>query len=423
MIRIKVPSVLHHLNGGMTTHSAPVLRRSLGLSLITLYGLGTTIGGGIYVLIGSVAQRAGMNALLSFVVAGVLVGFTAMSYAELASRFPVSAGSAVYVSRGFGRPWLGLLVGCLVIFAAVVTAAVLSRGFAAYFLVLVEVPRSAAIIGTIVLIGLLAAWGIGQSVIAASAITIVEIAGLLVVLWAGRDSFVEFPDRWHELWPGFDLTAWIAVLQGAVLAFFAFIGFEDMVNVAEEVKDAERSLPAAIVITLVVTTLLYLAVAYVTLTGVPLSILSLSEAPLTLVAARHSAELAGAIAVIGTVSVLNGALIQIIMASRVIYGMARQGWIHAWLGRVHARTQTPIVATSLVTLAIIVLALSFPIGILAGTTSLIVLTMGTLVNGALLRMKLAGADRHGRIRVPLLVPVIGMVSNGLFAIIVLVELA
>jgi basic amino acid/polyamine antiporter, APA family len=159
----------------------------------------------------------------------------------------------------------------------------------------------------------------------------------------------------------------------------------------------------------------------VTLTGIPLSILQASEAPLTLVAARHSNELVGAVAVIGTVAVLNGALIQIIMASRVIYGMARQGWIHAHLGRVHYRTQTPLVATALVTFAVIVLALSFPIGALAQTTSSIVLATGTLVNAALFRMKLRKEHRRKRIEVPKIVPFLSMVSNASFGIVVVLN--
>ena len=402
--------------------SAPTLRRSLGLPLITLYGLGTTIGGGIYVLIGSVAERAGMNALISFVVAAFLIGFTALSYSELSSRFPVSAGSAVYVSRGFGRTKLGLAVGCLVVFAAIVSASVLSRGFAAYFHVLFDVPSWIAIIGIVVLIGLLAAWGIGQSVVTASVITVIEVGGLLLILWVGRASFEELPARWNEFLPGWNLAAWAGIFSGSVIAFFAFIGFEDMVNVAEEVKDAEKALPRAILITLVLTTILYVAVAYVTLTGVPLNILQESEAPLTLVAARHSETLARWIATIGTVAVLNGALIQIIMAARVLYGMARQGWIHAGLGRVHSRTQTPIAATSLVTLAVIVLALSFPIGVLAQTTSLIVLITGSFVNGALLRMKLRKDVGRGHISLPKAVPLIGLISNASFGVVVLADL-
>jgi amino acid transporter len=194
-----------------------------------------------------------------------------------------------------------------------------------------------------------------------------------------------------------------------------------MVNVAEEVKDAEKALPLAILVTLVLTSVLYLAVAYVTLSGVPLSVLVISEAPLTLVAARHSDQLARIIALIGTVAVLNGALIQIIMASRVLYGMARQGWIHAWLGHVHIRTQTPVLATSVVTLGVIILALSFPIGVLAETTSLIVLTIGALVNAALLRMKLRREHRGGRIEVPKIVPFLGLISNAAFAVVVVLN--
>jgi amino acid transporter len=389
--------------------------------MITLYGLGTTIGGGIYVLIGSVAARAGLNAVFSFVIAAFLIGFTALSYAELTARFPVSAGSAVFVSRGFGRKRLGMIVGFLVVIAATITASVLARGFAGYFHVLFDVPSWISILCVLSIIGLLAAWGIGQSVVAASIITVLEVSGLCIVLWAGQDAFHAFPDRWQEFVPTRDWAAWSGIFGGTIIAFFAFIGFEDMVNVAEEVKDAEKALPQAIIITLVLTTLLYIAVTYVTVANVPLDILQNSEAPLALVAARHSDRLAELLAFIGAFAVLNGALIQIIMASRVLYGMSRQGWIHARLGRVHGRTQTPVPATAVVTLAIAILALSFPIGILAKLTSLMVLTTGTLVNGALLRMKLDKGSGGAHLTMPKLIPFLGMISNAALALLIIAD--
>jgi APA family basic amino acid/polyamine antiporter len=404
-----------------STTPAPALRRTLGLPLLTLYGLGTTIGGGIYVLIGSVAERAGLFALVSFMIAAVLIGFTALSYAELSSRFPVSGGSAVFVSRGFGRERLGLVVGILVVIAAIITASVLARGFASYLQVLLDVPTWISILCVLVVIGLLAAWGIGESVVAASIVTILEIAGLMIVIWAGSDAFSDFPYRWDAFVPPPNWHAWAGIMGGTIIAFFAFIGFEDMVNVAEEVKDAERVLPCAIVVTLTLTTVLYLAVAYVTLATVPLDVLSRSEAPLSLVAGEHSHRLAELLAFIGTLAVLNGALIQIIMAARVLYGMSRQGWIHNRLGRVYARTQTPLAATALVTVAIALLALSFPVDILATLTSLMVLLIGALVNGALLHMKMTAKITDG-IRLPKVVPLIGMVSNACFAILIVADL-
>lgn len=401
--------------------SGHTLRRSLSPAAILLYGLGTTIGGGIYVLIGGVAARAGMNAMISFVIAAFLIGFTALSYAELTSRFPVSAGSAVFVSRGFGRKGLGVVVGCLVVTAAIISASVLARGFAGYFHVLFDVPNWISILSVLAIIGLLAVWGIGESVLAASIITVLEVSGLLIVLWAGQEAFHQFPDRWHEFVPTWDWAAWSGILGGTIIAFFAFIGFEDMVNVAEEVKNAETVLPQAIIATLVLTTLLYLAVAYVTLASVPLGQLAGNEAPLALVAAGHSDRLAELLAFIGTFAVLNGALIQIIMAARVIYGMSRQGWIHARLGLVNGRTQTPVPATVIVTLAIAVLALSFPIGVLAQLTSLMVLTTGTLVNGALLRIKFQKRQTGDGLSMPKIIPFLGMMSNASLALLIIAD--
>jgi amino acid transporter len=221
--------------------------------------------------------------------------------------------------------------------------------------------------------------------------------------------------------PPSDWAAWSSILGGTIIAFFAFIGFEDMVNVAEEVKDAERVVPRAIIVTLILTTLLYLSVTYVTIASVPLNILSGSDAPLALVAARHSERLTELLAFIGSFAVLNGALIQIIMASRVLYGMSRQGWIHPGLGQVHGRTQTPLPATAMVTLAIALLALIFPIGMLAKFASLMVLMTGTLVNGALLNMKLR-TKMTGGTRLPKTIPLVGMISNAALAILILADL-
>ena len=229
--------------------AGPGLRRTLSLPMITLYGLGTTIGGGIYVLVGTVAGRAGLYAPLSFVLAAILATFLALTFAELSSRYPKSAGEAVYVSEGLGLQSLATLVGILVVIAGIVSAAALADGFSGYFRILFAVPPWLAVIGIAAVLGLLAAWGIGQAVALAAIITVVEIGGLALVVWAGADAITTLPSRAAELLPPFSAVAWGGILSGSFLAFYAFIGFEDMVNVAEEVKDVRRTLPLAIVLT------------------------------------------------------------------------------------------------------------------------------------------------------------------------------
>ena len=205
------------------------------------------------------------------------------------------------------------------------------------------------------------------------------------------------------------------ILSGAVLAFYAFIGFEDMVNVAEEVKDVRRILPAAIILTLVLTTLLYTVVATVAVLALPTEDLAGSDAPLALVYERSggSAALLSGIAVVATV---NGALIQIIMASRVLYGLGRDKAIPALFGTVNARTRTPVIATAVVTLVVVALAAIAPIETLAQVTSLIVLTIFTLANLALFRIKRRDPRPQGIWTVPIWVPLCGFVASAAFLV-------
>ena len=214
----------------------PELKRTLSLAQITFYGLGTILGAGIYVLVGKVAGTAGLYAPLAFVVAALLAGLTGLSYAELAARHPKSAGEAVYVQDGFRWRPLSMLVGFLIILTGIVSAATIANGFVGYLHVFIDVPDWLAITLLVLALGALAAWGIAESVMAATAITLVEVGGLLLVLAVAGGSFADLPARLPELIPPFEVPVWQGILLGAFLAFYAFIGFEDMANVAEEVR-------------------------------------------------------------------------------------------------------------------------------------------------------------------------------------------
>jgi len=399
-------------------HEQPGLRKSLNLPLIILYGLGTTIGGGIYVLIGRVAARAGFFAPVSFLVAGLMVVFTALAFAELSSRFPRSAGEAVYVNEGLRLKILAVLVGLFVVAAGIISSAALAIGFAGYLRTLIDIPAWSAIAGIVVLLALLAAWGIGQSVAVASLVTLAEIGGLIIILWVGRDVFTELPSRIPDLIPPMNGAAWAGIFAGSFLAFYAFIGFEDMVNVAEEVKNARRVLPVAIVLTLAITLTLYLSVALVAVLAVPLHQLAASNAPLAFIYESRTGRSGTIISIIGIFAVLNGALIQIIMASRVLYGMASERWIPSVLGRVDRRTQTPQIATAVVAILVLVLAIGFTIETLAEFTTLIILVNAFLVNASLWRLKVRRGKRGGGLDLPRWVPVAGMLISLLFAVLV-----
>lgn len=413
-------------------NSPQELKRVLNLPLITLYGLGTTIGGGIYVLVGKVAERAAMMAPISFVAAALLSAFTALTFAELSCRFPKSAGEAVYVKEAFNYKQLAVFVGILVILNGCVSAAALANGFVGYLQTFIPIPDWTAIVVISIALGLLAAWGIGQSVSAAAIITLIEIAGLLLIVWIARDEFSTLPARSHELMPGLDSTIWLGILSGSFLAFYAFIGFEDMVNVAEEIKDVEKTLPRAIIITLALTTLIYFLVTLVAVLSIPPAELGQQKAPLSYIYEIKSGSDPALISLIGIFAILNGGLIQMIMASRVLYGMSRQSLapkVLRFMGDINPHTQTPVKATGCVVLLVSILALSFDIEGLAETTSLMILIIATLVNAALLRLKLrdSGKSKSKEIlgvglRVPLWVPLCGLVVSLCFALMIAISL-
>ncbi|MDA0230518.1 MAG: amino acid permease [Proteobacteria bacterium] len=401
----------------MANSQSPVtLKRSLSLPLLVLYGLGTTIGAGIYALIGEVAGVAGMASPFSFLIAAVIAGFTAFSFAELSARFPKSAGEAYYVQEAAGIQTLSAAIGLMVVFAGVVSSAAISNAFVGYLHEFISLPRVAAIAVIVLLIGLLAAWGIAQSVIVAGILTVVEVGGLALVVWVGGDNLVHLPAALPDMLPGAGGVAWSATLAGAVLAFYAFIGFEDMVNVAEETRNASRILPLAIIVTLVVTTLLYMTISIVSILTVPAQELAAHEAPLVLVYERGSGGSGQFLGLIGIVAILNGALVQVIMASRVLYGLSDQGLLPAILGRVNPLTRTPLVATALVVGLVLILALWFRLAGLAEATASITLAIFTIVNAALIRIRLRDGKPAHSVYYPLIIPILGFVLSLAFLV-------
>jgi amino acid transporter len=367
--------------------TSPTLRRRLSLPLLCLYGIGVTIGAGIYVLVGKVSISTGMHAPLSFVIAALLAGFTAFSYAELSSRLPKSAGEAMFVQAAFGRPALATAIGFLVMATGIVSSGAIVIGFVGYLREMVDVPADLVIVAVVTLLALIAAWGIGESVALAAVVTLVEVGGLLLIIGAGMTDVTAVTGALPKVFAVSDWAAGSAILSGAVLAFFAFVGFEDIVNVAEEAKDPVRTVPRATIITLVVSSTLYFLVALVAVATVPLGELGASDAPLALVFETATGRSSGVISLIAVFAVLNGVMIQLIMSSRILYGLAKEGWIPGIFAYVHPRTRTPVLATAIVAAVVILLALTLPIVRLAEMTSYLVLLVFTVVNLALIRIK------------------------------------
>lgn len=390
------------------------LKRTLGLPQMVLYGLGTTIGAGIYALIGELAGVSGYMAPTGFLVASIMAGLTALSFAELSSRFPHAAGASLYIKQGLGSVKLALAAGLLVALAGIVSSAALINAFTGYLNEFIELHRFSAILIIALTIGFLAIWGIAESVFIAALITLIEIGGLLLIIFYSTPVFTELPERLPELLPSTDLNNWAVVYAGALLAFYAFIGFEDMVDVAEEIKNVRRNLPLAIIITLVITTVLYMTIMIAAVLAIPPEQLAKEKAPLVALYQHFSNDQSIIIGIIGMFAIINGALIQTIMASRVLYGLSSRGHIHSSLSQVHHFTRTPIIATIIVTLCIFSFAIFGQLSTLAEATSMIMLIIFSLVNLSLWRIKSREDSKPDNIfTVPSWSPVVGFfVSTG-----------
>ena len=387
------------------------LRRALTLPLLTLYGLGVTVGAGIYVLIGATTAEAGVYAPVSFLIAALVVAFTAFSYAELSTRYPVSAGEAAYVEAGFNTRWLTTVTGLAVALSGMVSAAAVSIGAASYLQGFTALPQNVLTIGVIAVMGLIALWGITQSVMVAAIITVIEISGLLFVIAWGYFVAEPLGLPMIEVIPPLTGSHWAGIGAASLLAFFAFVGFEDIANVAEEVKNPSHTMPRAILLTLIIATILYIGTTMAVLKAVPMDDLAHSTAPLTLVFATAPAMVKQSFAVIAIVATVNGVLIQMIMASRVLYGLSDRGYLPSSLAKVSPRTQTPVIATLAVVAIIVFLAQALPIDALAERTSQIVLFVFVLVNLALIRLKIKGTSEGVHFHVPIVVPIAGVITS------------
>jgi amino acid transporter len=254
-------------------------------------------------------------------------------------------------------------------------------------------------------------------------LTLIEVAGLALIVWVGRDAFAAIPETLSNQPPTFDLAVLGGVASGVIHAFFAFIGFEDMVNVAEEVRDVRRTLPRAIILTLVITTLIYLVVALVATFSLPVADIAASEAPLALIYTKATGKSPLPISLISLIAVVNGALIQIIMGSRVLYGLAQQGQFFPAFATVNRHTRTPIAATAAVAGAVLIFALALPLEDLARLTSLVLLVVFALVNLALVVLKMRQPQPTDSITVPLWIPIVGFIVSAIFVLFQTVEFA
>jgi basic amino acid/polyamine antiporter, APA family len=386
------------------------LRRAIGPKLLLFFIVGDILGGGIYALVGEVGGETGGAIWIAFTVALVMAAFTAGSYAELVSKYPRAGGAGLYVHKAYGNPFFSFMVAFAVAMSGITSAATLSRGFGGdYLSVFIDVDVVLAALALLTLIALVNFRGIAESVRLNVGFTLVEVGGLLLIVLIAVIAVIQGDadtSRPFEIKEGSSLIG--VALAGAALAFYALIGFEDSVNISEEVKDPTRVYPKVIFGGLAIAGVIYLLVTIGASAVVPTSDLTASSGPLLEVVQQGPLGIDTKIfSAIGLLALSNGALINMIMASRLMYGMSREGVLPKPFAAVHSSRRTPWVAiifTSLVAAALIIEA---NLESLARTTVALLLIVFTIVNATVLYLRRDPVD-HDHFRVPFVIPVLGV---------------
>lgn len=369
------------------------LRREVGLFGATAYGVGIILGAGIYVLVGPAAGIAGNAVWMSFLIGALIASFTGLSYAELSSTFPKAAAEYVYVKRAWGNEMLAFLIGWLIIFTGVVTAATVALGFAGYFKALLGPPMILVALALIGVLSFLNFYGIKESTRLNILFTGVETVGLLLIILLGVGSIgsVNY----------FEAPSINGVLVAAALVFFAYIGFEDIVNIAEEMKNPEKTLPRALILSVIFTSILYVLVSISVVSLASWEDLGASSAPLAYAASMAFGENAFLLmSYIALFATANTVLIVLIVGSRMIYGMASGGSLPPILSAIHRRRRTPWLAVVVMMVFSMPFVLLGDIAFVAGVTSFGVFITFALVNLSLIWLRYKEPELKRPFKVP-----------------------
>lgn len=384
------------------------LKREVGPGMLAIYGAGTILGAGIYVLIGEVAGRAGYWLPAAFLVAAVVAGVNGMTYAELSTRMPRAGGPTSYVGQAFDRRWFTVIIGWMIVITGVVSAATITTGFSGYVTAFVDLPPW--LVRSVLLVGIagVAVAGAKQSAWFMAITTALGLVGLSIVLGVGFFSGAAEPGRvFAEAGSLGDMKVLGGLAAASFLAVYAFIGFEDMVHMAEEVKHPERSMPIAISTAIGIAAVLYVIVAFAALSLMDPQGLAEAKAPLVDVAEAGGFP-GWPVAILSLWIILNGALAQVIMASRVMYDLSdRRGGAPSLLGQVWDRTSTPVPATLVGAGVALLLALTLPLDQLASITSFVMLLVFAASNVALIRLE--GREPEAPFDTPKWLPWLGLV--------------
>jgi len=389
--------------------SNQTLHRHIGLFALVVYGVGDILGAGIYALIGKAAGEMGNAIWMAFLASMIAAGLTGLSYASLGSRYPRAGGASFFTHHAFKNNFLAYVIGLAALSSGVTSMAAGSRAFAGYFTTLVSaVPVDLVVVAFCFVVAGVVIRGIRESMWMNMLCTGIELGGLLLVIAVGAKFLgtINYTSAVTVSNPAGDLSISL-ILSGAVLTFYSFVGFEDIINVSEEVKNPESNMPKGILLAVLIASIIYITISLVAVSVIPAAELAASSAPLVDVVKRAAPWFPPiAFAFIAMFAVANTALLNFIMGSRLIYGMANQGLMPKVLAKV-SRTRTPYIASLAVLGFMLVLALTGNIASLARATSVLLLICFMTVNAALLVLKHRKGEPKGRFEIPSIVPLLG----------------
>ncbi|CAN5718327.1 APC family permease [soil metagenome] len=395
------------------TEDSGKLKRAIGANLLFFFILGDMLGGGIYALVGEVGAEVGGAIWVSFLVAFILALLTAFGYAELVTKYPYAAGAALYVNKAFKVPFITFMVAFAVMASGITSASALAKAFAGdYFKQFIDLPDIGIALGFLAVITAINLIGISESVKTNAAFTVIEVGGLLLIILIGLIAVFggdAEPSRALEFKKG--SSPLLLAIGGATLAFYALIGFEDSANVAEEVKEPSRAFPRALFGGMLVAGIIYLIVTALASMVVSTGQLAGSDAPLLEVVKEGTLNIPLKVfAAIALFALANGALINMIMASRLVYGMSNQGIVPRVFQKVLPGRRTPWAAIAFTVVIAVVLILTGDLGLLADTTVMLLLIVFAMVNIAVLVLKKDRVD-HDHFSSPSFIPVLGAVIS------------
>ena len=372
------------------------LKRHLGLFHLTMYGVGLILGAGIYVLIGEATAFAGNSVWISFLLGIIAAMFAGLSYAELTALFPKAAAEYTFVKHAFKNNFLAFIIGWLTAITSMITAATVSLGFGGYLGQFIDLPIT---VSAILLIGILSVVnfiGIKESTWANTIFAIITAGGLILIIFLGMTFETTESIDYFEMPNGTT-----GIILAFVLIFFAFIGFEDMANVAEEVKRPKKTLPRAIILSVIITGIIYILVSLSVVRVVNWEELGQSAAPLAAVAER-SLGIGGSITLsaIALFATASTVLITLVAGSRMLYGMAYDKSLPLSLGKIHSKTKTPWIAVIGIFVTAVAFALIGDIVIVANITVFAVVITFAMINLSAIVLRYTEPDLERQFRVP-----------------------